>query len=220
MHCITWEVDGLLDGTELPKGSGDKSWRKRDNLVKMWINNTISKPLLQMVMKKSETARQLWKALDDMFQCNKDARAIQLNEDLRNIAMGDLTVADYCYKLKVIFDLLENIDQPIDERALVMHTINGLSHKYDNIATLIRHQKPIPSFLDCRAMLKLEESRLNMARHEPMVKDTPSSATVLYTRGNNANRNFSAQPVCEKNVGLFMRIPLESLQMHQNKHPL
>lgn len=105
MHCITKEAEGFLDGKNLPKGRDDKARLRKGTLVKMWIYNTISKPILQMVMKKSETAQELWKAIEDLFQSNKDARAIQLNDDLRNIEMGDLNITNYCHKLKVIFDL-------------------------------------------------------------------------------------------------------------------
>jgi len=190
MHCIMYEVDGFLDGTTMPKGAGDKTWIKLDTIVKMWIFNTISKPILQMVMNKGETAQQVWKSIENLFQSNKDARQMQLNEDLRNIEIGDLTITNYCHKLKVIADLLENIGKPIEESTLVMHTINGLSDKYENIAAIIRHQKPLPSFVETRAMLELEESRLNRTRHQSSIKDNPSSPTVLYAKGNgNNNRN-------------------------------
>lgn len=92
---------------------------------------------------------------------------MQLNEDLRNIELGDLSITKYCHKLKVISDVLENIGKSIDETTLVMHMINGLSDKYDNIAGIIRHKKPLPSFVEARAMLELEESRLSRTRHHP-----------------------------------------------------
>lgn len=82
-----------------------------------------------------------------------------------------MSVTDYCHKLKVISDLLDNIDKSIDEDALVMHTVNGLSEKYEHIATIIRHQKPLPSFMDTRAMLELEETRLNRTRYQAANKD-------------------------------------------------
>lgn len=88
-----------------------------------------------------------------------------------------------------MFDLLENIDQQIDERTLVMHTLNGLSDKYEHIATVIRHQKPLPSFVDTRAMFQLEESRLNRTRNQPANKYNSSSPTVLHVRNNNSITN-------------------------------
>lgn len=119
---------------------------------------------------------------------------MQLNEDLRNIHIRDLTVTEYCHKLKVISDLLDNIDKSIDEDALVMHTVNGLSEKYDNIATIIRHQRPLPSFMDTRAMLQLEESRLNRTRSQAVNKDTSSSSMVLHVKNNNQTHNNGPKP--------------------------
>lgn len=94
MVCLTHEVDGHLDGSKKPTGPDDMAWAKVDTLIKMWIYNTVSKPILQMIMKRGLTVRQVWNTLDDMFQSNKSAKAIQLNEDLRNIEIGDLTVTD------------------------------------------------------------------------------------------------------------------------------
>lgn len=64
-------------------------------------------------------------------------RAIQLNEDLCNIELENLTIT---HKLKVISDLLEDIGKSMDETTLVMHTINGLNDKYESIEGMIRHQ--------------------------------------------------------------------------------
>lgn len=114
---------------------------------------------------------------------------MQLNEDLRNIQLGDLSITKYCHKIKVISDLLENIGKPIDETTLVMHTVNGLSEKYEQIAGIIRYQKPLPSFVDTRAMLELEESRLNRTRYQPSIKETSSAPSVLLAKNNNNNNN-------------------------------
>lgn len=73
-----------------------------------------------------------------------------------------------------------------------MHKVNGLSEKYEHIATIIRHQKPLPSFIDTRAMLQLEETRLKRTQNQPANKDTASSPTVLYAR-NNTSRNNGPQ---------------------------
>lgn len=118
-------MDGHLDGTKVPLGADDKAWTKVDTLIKMLIYNNVSAPILQMIMKKNLTACQVWKNLDNLFQSNNSAKAMQLHEDLCNIEIANLTVSEYCHKLKVIFDLLQNID----EEALVMHIVNGLSEK-------------------------------------------------------------------------------------------
>lgn len=87
-------------------------------------------------MQEDETSQEVWLKIANLFQSNKNARQMQLNEDLRNIELGDLTITQYCHKLKVTADLLDNIGKPIEESTLVMYTVNGLSEKYEQIAVL------------------------------------------------------------------------------------
>lgn len=117
-----------------------------------------------MILKKGGTANTVWTSLESIFCDNKDARAIELENDLRSIEIGDLSVAAYCQKIKVTADLLSNIDQPVPEKTLVTYMINGLGEKFDQVAGIIRHQQPLPSFLQARSMLLLEESRVARLR--------------------------------------------------------
>ena len=113
----------------------------------MWIYDTINQSLLTIILNKGVTARTIWSSLETLFCDNKDARAIELGNELRNIVLGDLTISHYCKKSKVIFDLLANIDVPVPEKTSVTHLINGLSPAYDHIATIIRHRTPLPTVL-------------------------------------------------------------------------
>lgn len=56
-HCISFGVLGHVDGTSRPKSDTDLEWNKLDSLVKLWIYRTISKPLLQMILKKGVRAQ-------------------------------------------------------------------------------------------------------------------------------------------------------------------
>lgn len=51
-----------------------------------------------MVLKKDMTAREAWTSLQTLFHDNKDARAMQLDNDLRNVEIGDLSVTAYFRK--------------------------------------------------------------------------------------------------------------------------
>lgn len=189
-HCISFEVMGHLDGRSLPKDAGDQAWKHLDSLVKMWIYSTIKPNILHMVMKRGDTSRQVWEKIDCMFQDNKDARTNVLDAELRTIQLGEMSISDYCHKIKVIADLLANINEPVSQRTLVMSTVNGLTEKYKQVAGIIRHQKSMPTFLEVRTMLMTEESRLKCTNLTP--KDSSSSPTILYV-GNN-NRNSGPQP--------------------------
>lgn len=69
---------------------------------------------------------------------NKDAKAIQLDNELRNITIGDSTLTEHCTRIMTMANLLDNIDAAVPEKNLVMYTINDLSPKFEYIASLIR----------------------------------------------------------------------------------
>lgn len=73
-----------------------------------------------------------------------------------------------------------------------MYTINGLTDKYDQVTGIIRHKNPLPTFMEVRSMLLVEECMLNRTRNKSLHKDTSSSHTVLNV--NNSNRNTGPQP--------------------------
>lgn len=196
-HCISFGVLGHIDGSLLPTPDTEKEWKEHDGLVKMWIYGTISDSILETVLTTKCTARDLWLKIENLFRDNKEARALQIENELRTIVIGDLSIHDYCNKLKTLSDLLANLDSPVPEKSLVMHLLNGLSEKFDNIINVIKHKVPFPSFLETRSMLSMEEDRLS--KHvKPNVthNDNSSAPTVLYTtsapqqqNSNNSNTN-------------------------------
>ncbi|KAJ9566519.1 hypothetical protein OSB04_002485 [Centaurea solstitialis] len=165
-HCKAYGVYGHLDGTSAPTEATQAEWTKLDNLVCMWIYD------------------------------NKDTRAIDLEDELRTMTLGDRSVTDLCTKMTQIYDLLANIGSPVAEKTLVTYFLNAIHPRFDNVATIIRHSDPIPSFLKVRSMLTLEERKTHrdiptLAAHN----DHSSSPTVLHTgspapsRDQRSNRN-------------------------------
>lgn len=146
MHCRSFNVLGHLDGTSAPTGETDTAWSQVDGTVKMWIYGTLSESLLKYVLKTKCKASELWTTIKNLFRDNKEARAIQLENELRQLEIGDLSVHEYCQKLKTLSDLLANVDAPITERVLIRHLLSGLSPKFDNIINVIKHNSPPCSF--------------------------------------------------------------------------
>ena len=179
MHCLAFDVLGHIDGTAIPANDDDTPWKKRDRLVKLWLYGTLAEPLFRSIFKTGGTARDIWLRIKNQFRNNKEARALQLDHDLRTTEIGDKSVHDYCQKLKSIFDLLENLDAPVADRTLVMYLLNGLNEKYDNIINVIKHKDPFPSFDNAKSMLLNEETRLKRGTKAPVSNNTPSSSTVL-----------------------------------------
>ncbi|XP_019090160.1 PREDICTED: uncharacterized protein LOC104737353 [Camelina sativa] len=189
-HCYSFGVYGHLVGTSTPANDDDTPWKDRDDIVKMWIYGTISPSLLDTILKTRSSARQIWTSIENLFRDNKEARAIQLDNELRSLTIGDLSVHDYCQKLKTLSDLLANVDSLVTERVVVTHMLNGLTEKYDNINNIIRHRQPFPSFATARSMLVEEERRLSkQIKTGTLTTIGSSSHSALYTfpGGNNSN---------------------------------
>lgn len=195
-HCLTFDVLGHLDGTLQPTGDDDANWHKRDGLVKLWIYGTLTEPLFKSSFKTGGTARDVWLRIENQFRNNKEARAIQLDNELRTTEIGDQTIQEYTQKLKSLADLLSNVDAPVNERTLVMYLLNGLNERYDNIINVIKHKEPFPSFDNAKSMLEMEEQRLKKTHKLPAAvhKDTSSSSSALTVTHSTNNNDTSNQP--------------------------
>ncbi|GJT73409.1 ribonuclease H-like domain-containing protein [Tanacetum coccineum] len=99
-HCYSFGMLGFLDGTTVNTNNDANDRKKLDSLLKVWIYGTISTSLLQTVLKKNVTAKDVWTSLKNLFHDNKDARARELQEELRSLDLGNLTIADYFKRIK------------------------------------------------------------------------------------------------------------------------
>ncbi|XP_010436641.1 PREDICTED: uncharacterized protein LOC104720435 [Camelina sativa] len=127
----------------------------------MWIYGTISKSILDTVLKTKATDRELWLTIEELFRDNKEACAMHYDTELRTLTIGDSSVAEYSKRLKTISDLLANVNSPVTDRQLVMYLQNGLTNKFDSIINVIKHKTPYPSFTVALSMLQLEEDCLS-----------------------------------------------------------
>ncbi|CAB77880.1 putative reverse transcriptase [Arabidopsis thaliana] len=134
----------------------------------------------------------------EAWDSDKDAAIMQptnmrfLDNDLRSLTLGDLSVHDYCQKLKTLSDLLANVDSPVSDRVVVTHMLNGLSEKFDNIINIIKHRQPFPSFSVARSMLIEEERRLSkQVKTGSSHSANSSSPNVLYVTSNGNQNSMS-----------------------------
>ena len=190
-HCLTFGVVDHLDGSSVATPETEKTWKERDGLVKMWIYGTITDSLVETILTPKSTARDLWLALENLFRDNKENRALQLENELRTITIGDTMVQEYCRKLKSLSDLLANIESPVTDRQLVMHCLNGLNDKFEGIHNVIRHRSPFPSFHTTRSMLLAEEERLSRQSKPAITHNDSSSAPNALFAADDSSSNSS-----------------------------
>ncbi|GKC71276.1 hypothetical protein Tco_1117159 [Tanacetum coccineum] len=127
LHCMSFGVLNFIHITSMSAKRDANELEKLDSLVKLWIFGATSKSLLQRVLKKSTTFHDVWKQRIYVFHDNKSVRAMQLDNDLRHIELGNLLIIDYFHRIRHMADLLANIDSPVDEKNLIFYAINGLS---------------------------------------------------------------------------------------------
>nr|XP_051196592.1 uncharacterized protein LOC127309921 [Lolium perenne] len=145
-------------GESTPSDTGpNTSWGRDDFTVLSWIYGSVSVDLLNIVMRPGATARVIWDAIEDLFHDNKKHRAIQLEADFRNTPQGDLSISDYCAKLKALADSLGDVDQPVSDETLVLTLLRGLNESFAHLRSFLPFQVPFPTFLQTRSALILEE---------------------------------------------------------------
>lgn len=154
-HCDGYDVADHIDTTYVPTEANPNlvpptypEWKKLDSIVKSWIYGTITPSLLQNIFEKNLTARKAWVSLHNHFHINKEAKFIQLDNQLRNITLGNMSINDYCTKIKTMTDLLSNMDKSVPDENLVAYTVKGLPRRWEGVATHIRLQKPPPSWIE------------------------------------------------------------------------
>lgn len=115
--------------------------------------------------RRSIPARVAWLGIEQQFLGNCETRALHLDAEFRNFTQGDLYIDDYCRKMKVMADALQDFGEPVPDRTLVLNVLRGLNSQFQFMAHLIPRQKPFPPFWDVRSDLRLAE--LNMPQSSP-----------------------------------------------------
>ena len=108
-----------------------------DCTVKSWLFGTVSSDFIEVVSTASPTSRTIWLGLEEQFIGNKETRAIILDAKFRTLVQGDLSVTDYCSKMKRMANTLETLGEPVLDRTLVLNVLRGLNENYSHKAALM-----------------------------------------------------------------------------------
>jgi hypothetical protein len=98
-----------------------------DSVVFNWISNSISTDLHQVVRERGCTARHLWLAIENQFFGNREQRTLHLDAAFCTFVQGDLSINEYCRKLKAMADDLADIGAPVEDRILILNILQGLN---------------------------------------------------------------------------------------------
>ncbi|GKB68824.1 Toll/interleukin-1 receptor domain-containing protein [Tanacetum coccineum] len=146
----------------------------------MWMYSTISPKLVKMVVDVDTSAYGVWKRLRDLFHNNKDARVTQLDNEIRNMTIGSLSVTDFFQDIKSKADRLANLHSPVKDTILVTYAVNGIRSKYPDSTCVIRLGEKAPTFDELQSMMLLEENDMSHTSVSSSLLHTSSSSpTVL-----------------------------------------
>ena len=140
-------------------------WNRNDAIVRSWLNGAVAPELLAMVVDTTTPlpAHSLWTRLSNIYHDNAETRSSYLEQEFHGLQQDSMTVTDYCRKQKVLADELNALGTPISDKRLVQNTLRGLQPKLAYMRTLTLKQRPLPSFLDVRSSLLLEELTLQQS---------------------------------------------------------
>jgi hypothetical protein len=136
-------------------------WARLDSIVVTWILGTLSPELHEIVREPTETARQAWLTIEAQFLGNSDSRVLQLDARFRAFKQGNLSVRDYCRRMKGMIDDLRALGETVTDRHLILNLLQGLNKRFDHMKIFIKRLYPFPSFHIVRNDLKLEEIELD-----------------------------------------------------------
>ncbi|XP_022681058.1 uncharacterized protein LOC111256779 [Setaria italica] len=112
------------------------TWLRLDSIVLSWILGTISLDLHDLVRGTPDTtARRAWLALEGQFPGNAEARALRLDASFRTFVQGDLSVGEFCRKMKTMADSLGDLGWAVEDRILVLNVLRGLNERYAHLRT-------------------------------------------------------------------------------------
>lgn len=80
-----------------------------------------------------------------------------LDIEFRTFVQGNVSISDYCSRLKNMADALGDLGEVVPERTLVLAVLRSLNERFSHMAIFLKRQKPLPSFAEVRNDLQLEE---------------------------------------------------------------
>lgn len=93
-----------------------------------WMYDSLTDGVLDLTRGPTEqSARELWVAIENLFEENKAPRVIFLSHEFHSLSQGDYSIDDYYLLLKTTIDALRDVGQPVSKSTLVLTLLSGLN---------------------------------------------------------------------------------------------
>jgi hypothetical protein len=136
-------------------------WDRLDNIVVIWILDTLSPDLHKIVQELTETPCQAWLAIEAQFLGNSESSVLQLNARFHAFKQGDLSISDYYRRMKGMTHDVRALGETVTNYHIVLNLLHGMNKRFDHMKIFIKRLQSFPSFHTVHNNLELEEIELD-----------------------------------------------------------
>jgi hypothetical protein len=79
------------------------------------------------------TACQVWRTIQHQFISSSEMCALHLDATFRNFIQGDLSMSDYCRKMKSMTNPLSDLGCAVSVYNLILNVLRRLNKRYDHL---------------------------------------------------------------------------------------
>jgi hypothetical protein len=95
--------------------------------------------------------------LENHFLRNRKTYTLHIDSTFSSFIQGDLSVNDYCQKMKGFTDSLTDLGVDFTDHILVLNILRRLNKNFEYLRAIFTHVTPFPSFQKVLNNLCLEE---------------------------------------------------------------
>lgn len=200
--CRRYDYEGFLNGeSKCPniflssKGDDDilnpdyKKWNLIDQNLASTLYSTISTSILPYVLALN-TCVEIWSTIEKRLLSTNRARLQQIKNELHNLTMGNMSMAQYLLEIKMRVDLLVAAGCPIEIEDIIYYTLNRLSPSYQGFKVEICTNLQLVSLDDLYSLLCCEETLLQDEENHLEASHLQNMA-LLTTRSKGNAKNSS-----------------------------
>jgi hypothetical protein len=104
----------------------DPEWLQVDSCIVQWLYSTVSKDIWSDVYRPQNSAYTAWSAITGQFLDNSLQRTVYTQQEFHNLYQGDMTVGEYCGRLKRLADTLYDCHRIHTTRPMGTRPLNGI----------------------------------------------------------------------------------------------
>ncbi|CAM8906934.1 unnamed protein product [Rhodiola kirilowii] len=153
-------------------------WKKKDRLVLLWIQSTLSTPLLAHIVRASTTS-EAWTILEQMFYAQTRANLMHLKHQLHTFQKGSLSILEYVEKKRSFSDSLAECSYIVPDDEFVECILHGLDASYAGFRTAFNLRMGSISSHQLLGLLLDEEARIQeqLGATPPLVSSFSANLT-------------------------------------------